>query len=339
MFRFGRKTEEAIGLDIGTSSIKIAAIKAVGESNILTGYNIKKIPYVTNHQIDLKDYIAQTFEEIDMHPAEVNLGVSGAGVIVRSVDFPKMNREQLGNALNFEAEKYIPFNIDEVVMDFVIMGDNAEGTKMNVLLAAVKRDLVDSRVKLMERLGISINIMDVDSLASFNAFQMSNQENNAENAFFHFGYSQTEVLISVGKWPAFIRQIQIGGKDIYAAVSKELDAPPDKAEAMMAEPGMGKEKERIIKASAPVLEDIIRETQLSLGYFENRYNKSVADIYCSGGMVSNEFFMNYLSEKTGLVLKKWDPVAGVKLADHILMEDLSRVGAQLTVGVGLALRG
>lgn len=337
MITFGQKAEEAVGLDIGSYAIKVVSLKKEGDKNILTAYNIKKIPLEAKES-DTKKLIAETFDEIDLHPEDVNLGFSGPSVIVRFIDLPKMNKEQLASALNFEAEKYIPFNVNEVMMDFIILGDSPEAGKMKVLLAAAKKDLIESRVALMDELGMSIKILDIDSLAAFNAFTAAHPVEDKGSAFFHFGHSQTDVLISVGKDPCFMRQVQIGGRDIDNAISKDLGVPMDKAEELRLN-AEGEERESVDQAAYSILDDIVREMQLSFGYFENRYGASISNVYCSGGMMFQENTIKYLASKTGYELKQWNPVAEMTLADHILKEDIDKVGSQLAVSVGLALRG
>ncbi len=337
MFNFGRKTEETVGLDIGSHSVKVVSLKKEGEKNVLTAYNVKRVPPDAKSS-DTKRLVSETLDEIDLHPEEVNLGFSGPSVIVRFIEFPKMNKEQLGNALSFEAEKYMPFSINEVVMDFIILGDAHETGKMRVLLAAAKKDLVESRVQLMEELGISINILDIDALAVFNAFSVSHEVGDKSNAFFHFGHSETDVLVTVGQTPCFMRQIQIGGKDIDAAISKDLGVSPEKASEMLKESDE-ETKRKVVQSTDMILEDVVREMQLSFGYYENRYNARVENVYCSGGMVFQEGILQNLASKTGYEMKKWDPMKGTQLADHILREDVDKVGMQLAVSVGLALRG
>ncbi len=337
MITFGQKIEETVGLDIGNYAIKVVSLRKEGDKNILTAYNIKNIPFGSK-ETDIKKLIAETFDEIDIHPEDVNLGFSGPSVIVRFIDLPKMNKDQLASALTFEAEKYIPFNVNEVVMDFIMLGDSTEMGKMKVLLAAAKKDLVESRVALMDELGMSINILDIDSLAAFNAFTIAHSVEDTGSAFFHFGHSQTDVLISVGKSPCFMRQVQIGGRDIDNAISKDMGVPMDKAEELRLK-AEGEERERVDQSASSILDDIVREMQLSFGYFENRYGTSISNVYCSGGMMFQENTIKYLASKTGYELKRWNPVKGMNLADHISKEDIDKVGAQLAVSVGLALRG
>ena len=160
MFKIGKGIQESVGLDIGTYSVKVVSLKKENGVNLLTGYNVKQIP-IGAKTSDIEQAVKETLEEIDLQPADVNLSISGPNVIVRFVDLPKMNKDQLESALSFEAEKYIPFNINEVVMDSIILGDAEESGQMRVLLSAAKRDLIESRVNLMDKMGIIVNVMRI----------------------------------------------------------------------------------------------------------------------------------------------------------------------------------
>jgi type IV pilus assembly protein PilM len=336
MIKFGQKLKESVGLDIGTYSIKVVSVKKEKEGNILTGYNIKKIPPDAKSS-DTERLVQEAFEEIDLHPSEVNLAISGPNVIVRFVDLPRMNKDQLENALSYEAEKYIPFNINEVVMDSLILGDAEETGQMRVLIAAAKRDLVESRVSLLEKMGIDVGVMDIVSFAVFNAFLASTQAEDKGNAFFDFGHSESNVLISIGSQPCFMRQIQIGGKDIAKAISKDIGVPIEKAEELKLNTDeVG--RERVRQSSFTVLEEIMREMQLSFGYFENRYNTPVSNLYCSGGMFFLEGVMEYFETKSGLKVEKWNPAKGLTVSENLSFEVVDSVSPQLAVSIGLALR-
>lgn len=332
------KSEESIGLDIGSYSIKVISLGKVSGENTLSAYNVKKIP-TGKKTIKTKDLVQEAFSEVDLKPEEVNLSISGPDVIVRFVNLPKMNKEQLLSALAFEAEKYIPFNISEVVLDPIILGDAPEGGQMKVLLAAAKREPIEGMVKMIEGLDMTVSTIDINPCAVFNAFTESNPpEENKGIAFLDLGHSHTDTLIAIGEEPAFMREIRIGGKDITDAISRNLSCPPEKAEEFKM--GLGKgDAELVEQTTKQILDDLIKEVQLSFGYFENRYNEEISDVYCSGGMISQAGVTDYLSERLGIKVKVWNPVGKIKIAENLSKEDIDSVASQLAVSIGLALRG
>jgi len=338
MFKFGKTPEESVGLDIGTYSIKAASIKKEAGENVLTAYNFKKIPPEAGNS-EIEKYIEETLSEIDIHPEMLNLSISGPEVIVRFVNFPQMTREQMESALVFEAEKYIPFNVNEVVLDFAILGKASEPGQMRVLLAAAKRELLDGLLKTVSKLGMSIHILDIDPLAMFNAFiEFNSLPEDKGSAFLDLGHSQTDILISIGKNPYFMRQVQIGGKDVTSSIARALSVSPERAEECKLNTAE-EDKEAVARAAGSVLDDLVKEIQLSFGYFENRYNRNVGQIFCSGGLTGMEGLIEHLSKKLGIQAKSWNPAEGLRMSEMLSRQDINSIASQLPVCIGLALRG
>lgn len=328
-----------IGLDIGSYSIKIASLARSKGEKILTAYNIKKIPPGENSS-KLAGHIREVLDEVDLHPDSVNMAISGPDVIVRFITLPKMNRDQLKDALVFEAEKYIPFNINEVVLDFIILADAPEAGQMRVLLAAAKREPVEGIIKMAEGAGISLNVMDIGSFAMFNAFMEANPTLEEKgNAFLDFGHSQTNVLVAIGTLPCFMRQVQIGGKDIGSsakAAPVPEESPAEKTGVLIGGPSDAGDRGTQVDTAS--LDELVKEIRLSFGYFENRHNRAVEGIYCSGGMTYNVKAIEYLSARIGIQVKKWDPIKGMKISEDLSKEDIDSVSSQFAVSIGLALR-
>ncbi|MFH1799007.1 MAG: type IV pilus assembly protein PilM [Candidatus Omnitrophota bacterium] len=333
---------ESVGLDIGSYSVKVTSIeKQKNEKNKLTTYNVKKIPF-DSKDFNLESCIHQTLSEVGLCPETLNLAVSGPDVIVRFINLPKMTRDQLGNALVFEAEKHIPFNINEVVLDSLILGDAGEEGQMRVLLAAAKRETITPIISTIKKLGIVVNVMDTNPLAMFNAFTTTQPKVEREGyVLFDFGYAQTDMLISAGDLPCFMREIPIGSKNITEAICQELNVSKVKAEEYKR--GLieraGEESEKVKQITRSILDELVEEIQLSFGYFENRHDMKISHNYCAGGMIYQDGVVEYISEKIGTQMEKWDPTRGIELAENISREDIDSVSSELAVSIGLALRG
>ncbi|MDP8258005.1 MAG: type IV pilus assembly protein PilM [Candidatus Aadella gelida] len=328
---------DTVGLDIGSYSVKLVSLGKRPDEETLRAYNIKKIPPKSDIS-QIKDIVKESLKEVSLFPDEVNLSLSGPDVIVRFINLPKMKKDQLENALVYEAEKYIPFNVNEVILDSIILGDAQENGQMKVLLAAAKREFVDSQINMLKEIGIKIRVMDIASFAAFNAFSWSHELPDEEvSAFINIGHSQTDVLVFFGGNPCFMRQIQVGGKKIADMISKELSIAEEDVEEYIMDQKEGSEED-IKRVMGHVTKELVKELHLSFGYFENRYNKRVDKIYCTGGIVSQKNVIELFREEIGLDIKKWDPIGQIKLADTISEDDISSVSSQLAVAIGLALR-
>lgn len=340
MIQFRSKKKETVGLDIGAHSVKMVSLEKSSEANTVKAYNIKDIPFGAE-TAEKRILIEEVFSELDIHPETVNLSISGADVIVRFITLPKMTKEQLEGALVFEAEKYIPFNINEVVIDSVILGDASDPGQMNVLLAAAKREAVESLLRMVSNLGMSVDIIDTNHFAMFNAFIKSKQSLRGKGTvLLDFGHTETQVLIAVGDIPCFTRQVQIGGRDMIKAMCENLSILPKEFEKYKMAVGNDEEKNaNMIQAAEKVLDDLITEIQLSFGYFENRHEEAISDIYCSGGMVYQKGFLELLNKKLGVPVKTWNALDSMKISENLSIQDINSVSSRLVVCIGLALRG
>jgi len=337
MMKSSDKGGEVAGLDIGTYSIKVAVLKNILGVKTLTVLSEKKI----SPESDLNEktnIIKKMFEELNFRPREVNLSISGPGVVVRFVNFPKMSRQELENALVYETEKYIPFNINEVVTDFVISEGVSETGQMRVILAAAKKNSIEDLIKVCGDLGLTIGIIDTDPFAVFNAFWEGKPSLEEKTyALINFGHSRSDLLVSTGKEPSFIRQIQFAGKNIAEAISRDLSIRPEEAEKYKLDP-VSEESERVLRSTCSVLDDLVKEIQLSFSYFENRQGKNISEVYCSGGMIEQEGVFEYLNKNLKVQMKKWNPMENLAIAEHLSPEYVSSAASRFAVCAGLALR-
>jgi type IV pilus assembly protein PilM len=332
------KENGAVGVDIGSYSVKVSVVGGSAEGPVLEAYNVKNIT-PSGSKPDLGKEVKEALNEIDVLPESVNLSVFGPDVIVRFINLPKMTKEQLDAALIFEAEKYIPFNVREVVLDSVVINDSQEDGQMKVLLAAAKRTPIEAIVRVFGDMGMHVNFIDITAFAGFNAF-MATEGSSLKNgiALLDIGHSQTSLLISVDGSPFFVRQIHIGGRDIDAMLARTLSVTAEKASEYKR--GIGDfDKETVAGCVKKVLDGMIREIQLSFGYFAGTCNSSIDGIYCSGGMIYSPGVIEYITEKMGMKVEKWDPVRGMKVSESVSRVDLDSVSSCLPVSIGLAIRG
>ena len=166
------KEKFSAGLDIGAHSIKLVILKSHKDGAELCGFNIEPA------ELDVAPVLKKLTESNNIK--SVNISVSGSGTLIRYINFPKMQEAELKQALKFEAQKHIPFSINEVDIDACILRDNLPDNKMLILLAAVKKEFISKRMKVIEEAGLKLNIIDVDSAALVNAFNFNFPEYKTE---------------------------------------------------------------------------------------------------------------------------------------------------------------
>ncbi len=324
----------SIGLNIGVSTIKLAKLK-FGQDNIeLTGYAIEPC------SIDSEDILKKLIQSQGIK--SVNISLSGQQAIIRYVELLRMTPTELKQALKFEAPKHIPFPISEVNIDGCIIKDNLPDNKMRVLIAAVKKDSLDQKIRQMRQLGIDVSLVEIDSISLINAFNFSYQDDvdvkNKAVGLINIGSATSNLNILEAGVPMLSRDIQIGGNHFTQRISDALGTDFKSAEAMKMSADKA-QREKVSSAVESVLAKLSQEIRTSFDYYESRSVSSVEKIFISGGATLYEGFKDMLGGFLGLTVENWDPFKKVTIAPNLDAAKVRAVGSQLAVAIGLALRG
>ncbi|MGE5752335.1 MAG: type IV pilus biogenesis protein PilM, partial [Deltaproteobacteria bacterium] len=171
-------SKELIGLDIGSSSIKLAHIKASGSDYSVKKFGVFPLPPDAIVDGSIMDHasviegVKSALRELKVREKEVAISLSGHSVIIKKVVLPTTTPEELEESIQWEVEQYIPFDIKDVKIDFQLIGPLKEDpSKMDVLLVAVKTDLVNDYISVVKDSGLSPAVVDIDSIAAGNAFE------------------------------------------------------------------------------------------------------------------------------------------------------------------------
>ncbi|MBI3272772.1 MAG: pilus assembly protein PilM [Planctomycetes bacterium] len=310
----------------------------------------------------LRDALRELVGRGGFHTRRTVTAVSGRAVIVRYITMPTMTDEELRNAVRYEAGKYIPFEVEDVILDCQRldeegiaapavaspgsgMGSTAatKTDEMRVLLVAVKRSFIDDHVALLEEIGLVPSIVDVDSFALGNAFELQNVLRPGSHpvdrtvALVDIGSYKTNINILVGLASYFTREIYVAGSDFTEAIGKRLTIDPSQAEAVKRNPGPRTEEVRETVAS--VLDDLCHEIFLSFDYFKTQFDREVDEIYLSGGgsllLGLDETFQRTFGKQP----VRWDPTEALTVrADRMNPADLRSMAPLLAVPIGLASR-
>jgi len=327
-----KKTSSNIGLDIGTSTVKLVELKFLKDTVELARFNLEPM------QADLNSQLKRIV------PSQaINISVSGVSTVIRYIDFPRMNEVELKQALKFEAQKYIPFPINEVNLDSHILKKGLSDSKMLVLVAAVKKDFINQRLKLIQEAGIKANIIDLDSLALVNAFNFSYSEEERKDlknkavALLNIGASMSNLNILENGLPVLSRDIYIAGNNITQKIQDIFSIDVKSAEELKL--NIDKERmDKVVTAAESVLSDLAKELRVSFDYYESQSSSSVARILLSGGGSRFSGLKDMLANLLGIEVESWDPFKQIGIAGNIDSERVKALSGQLAVAVGLALR-
>lgn len=331
------RTRRLIGLDIGSNCVKAVELTQTGSEVVLTGYGQAEMVSEGSRA----DAVVQACR--GFHTKRTVSSVSGKSVIVRFLDMARTTDENLMNVIRVEADKYIPFDVEEVVLDAQRMPDGGEGQQMRVLLCAVKRSLIDEHVGLLQGVGLQPDVIDVDSFALGNAYEMRSrystqvEEGEKTVALVDVGANKTNVNILRGNVSFFIREIYLGGDDLTSSISKRLGIELHSAENLKREPGENADQLR--EAVMSSIEDLGNEIHLSLDYFENQFDKSVDEVFLSGGASRLKLLGEAFEKIFEKRVRAWDPVENLKIEEGAV--DALKIrenSSQIAICVGLAAR-
>lgn len=328
------KEKFSVGLDIGSRHIKMVKLQFSGADAKLCAFDM------ADSSLDPAEALKKMKQ---LHELEsVNISFCGSATVIRYVNFPRMNTQELKQALRFEAQKHIPFSLQEVSLDAAILKDNLADNKMLVLLAAVKKEFMQQRLKPLEAAGLKVGLIDLDSLALMNAFNFNYPKvdlPDGHKAFglLNIGSSLSSINIIDDEIPRFSRDIHIGGGNFTKKLMDIFGVDFESAQKLMRNPDA--EKQGKIKASAEsVLTNLAAEIRTSFDYYESQNTSSVTKIFLSGGSSRLDGLKDILANSLGIAVDYWDPFKKISLADKVDAQKLNLVSSQLNVAAGLALR-
>ncbi len=327
------KEKFTIGLDCGTASVKYVKLRFFKDTVELCGAGCEA------SALDLVPVIRKLIPSQDT--SQLAISVSPPGAIIRYVSFPRMDKEELSQALKFEAQKYIPFAISDVTLDSWILNADLPDNKMLVLMAAVKKEYLNGRLKLCESAGLKVHIVDIDSLALMNVFSSTYAQNEEMKgkavALLNIGSSFSNLNIIDQLNPRLSRDIPIAGSAFTQKIAEVSGVEFKAAEETKRSLSDNKDDE-IMRALEPVLANLSREVRVSFDYYESQNASSVTKILLSGGGSRLAGLKETLNGILSIEVAHWNPLEGLSASGDVDKEKVSQQSRELLVAYGLALR-
>ena len=347
-----KKKSSTISVDVGSSLIKVIEIDRSEKIPKIVHFGISKLlpeAIVEDEIMDRNlviDSIAECVQQAGITGKDVVTAVSGRSVIVKKIVMDKMSADDAAEAIFWEAEQHVPFDIDDVCLDFQILDGDIGANQMEVLLVAAKKDMVTDYTELIRDAGLKPTVIDVDSFAVQNSYEenYSASEENPDEVIglLNIGSDVTNINIIQNNNPHFTRDISVGTNSFIEKLQKEIGLDYEGAQRVI-RGDLGEINENEIK-------EIFRKkaADLSLGIERSiSFLKAAGDadkidkIILSGGGARIPFLKEILSEKHDIEFSIHDPLACVEYEEGVFEEygeDLEAMAPLLTVGIGLALR-
>ncbi len=345
---FGSR-KDIVGIDVGTSSVKLVQLKAVKGGYRLLNLGIAQLPpeaIVDNTVMDsvaVVDSIRGLVENQRVRTKNVVTSVSGHSVIIRKISLPVMTEAEVEASIEWEAEQFIPFEISEVNLDFQIVGpDPKDPAQMSVLLVAAKKDFVNEGLTVFHECGLNPVILDIDSFAVENAFLANyDLEEGDVVALINLGANTLNVNVIKEGISVFTRDIQTGGNMFNEEIQKRLGVDGEQAEQakLGGDPGdmdMGV----LAEVMSDCAETLAQEVQRSLDYFSaTSADDKVTRVYISGGVSKTVGIDKVFEQRLGVPVEIMDPLRRITVSEDLFDPAyVEAVGPLFAVGVGLAMR-
>ena len=333
----------SVGLDIGSGYLKVVQLRETKNGYELELFDMLPLPpelIVDGSIIDslrLVESLKELSKKAKIKTKEVVISIAGhSSVIIKRVSLPDMTEDELAESIKFEAEQYIPFDIEDVNLDFQILGPKEEPGQMDVILVAVKKDIINEYLAVVKEAGFNCQIIDVNSFALENTYEINYEIEPGKNvALVNIGTSTINMNILKGGISVFTRDSAVGSNLHTEVLQREFNLTYEVAERLKrGEPVENVAPQDAFSVMELASEEIIAEVNRSLEYFHEEIN----EIVLSGGCALIKDFPKLLAEKIGVETKILQPFKNIKIPkkfDLAYIEEMSPIAA---VAAGLALR-
>jgi type IV pilus assembly protein PilM len=350
-FSLFNKSRSVVGLDIGSSAVKAVELKASGKGFRVAAYASEPVPpdsIVDGAIIDgaaVAESIRRVFKSKAFKTKEVAASLSGNAVIVKKITLPVMTAAELDESIYWEAEQYIPFDIQDVNLDYQILdaggGPESKGT-MEVLLVAAKKEKIADYTGVIAQAGRTPVVVDVDAFALQNAYELNyGFEPNSVIVLLNAGASAININIITNAQSVFTRDISLGGNAYTEAVQRELNLPFESAELLKkGAPVDGATFEDVLPVLRAMTENVLLEVQKTFDFFKATASTDhMTRIMLSGGAARVEGFAEALQERFSTPVEMFDPFRKVTLDAKKFSADIREsIAPTAAVAIGLAVR-
>ena len=338
-------------LNLGSQSIELAEFRTQPQGELtLCGYRSRELladsTTAVTRQTQVVAALREMLGELHIKGGNVNYTVAEELIFTRFVKLPPLDEEKIEQIVSFEAQQNVPFPIDEVVWDYQLVGGGA-GEPIQVILVAIKLDLLDEINRAVEETGLRTSIVDLATMALYNAFRYNYSDLGGCSLLIDIGARTTNLLfIEPGK--IFTRSVPIGGGSVTSAIAKEFNEPFAAAEFRKKRDGStslagaelpGGEVARVSKIVRSTMTRLHAEVMRSISHYcTQQQGKAPERIFLSGGGATTLRLQEFFHEKLQLPIELFNSLRNVTVAESAGAEDIARSAHLLGEPVGLALR-
>ncbi|MBN8550144.1 MAG: type IV pilus assembly protein PilM [Deltaproteobacteria bacterium] len=349
-----RRSESLISIDIGSSAVKMLELDTSGDRPKLLNIGIAPIvgEIFSNNTITKGEKIAEQItallEANSVGDKRVCTAIPGPSVFTKKIKMAKMDPAELASNVQFEAGNFIPHNIEAVHLDYHVIGE-AGKNQLDVLVVAVKNEILDSFLECFSYAGLEVAVADVDCFAVQNMFELGYPELTSKTvALVNIGARYASINICKNGQSLFTGDVPVGGKLFTDAIIEVMGVPADQAEALKRKKKTAGSSTAQNDAIAGAVQDILdrnieyvaSELNRQLSFFWNASGaeEQIDSIMLTGGGSLMAGLADELSEKTGISCSILDPLRGIEKGDGFDAAYLQEIAPLMSVAVGMGIR-
>lgn len=342
------KSKKVIGLDIGTSSIKLAEMDFSGKGATLLSFGFAPTPpnsVAGGEIVDIGSVgvtIQSLLGEIKSKRKSVATAMWGTAVIVKKITIPRMDPKLIADQIRFEAEQYIPFDINNISLAHHILKQSSSPDAMDVLLIAAQNELVAQYTQVVEIAGVSCGVLDVSGFALANAFELNYGKIPGQAVgLLNFGASITNFVVLLDGEVIFCRDIPVGGANYTNEIHKAMGVTIAEAESLkLSSMSRADVPDEVHSVMSSTNEAVTEEIRSSLDFLSATTNGLVLNqCFYTGGSSSTSGLIETISRVTNMHMEPFDPFLKVKAnPKKFSPEYLSQISSFAAVVTGLAIR-
>lgn len=346
---FRRKTPPVLGIDISSTSIKLLELSRSGDRYTVESYGVQPMPpnSVVEKNITEVDAVAQTLKDVVVRSKtkvrDVAVAVAGSAVITKIIDMTAgLSDDAMEAQISVEADQYIPYPLDEVALDFEILGPSDRGpNQVEVLISACRRENVDTRVEVIEAAELTPRVVDVEVYAMERAFGLvSSQIDLGDDytvAIVDMGSTMTTLSVLNNGRTIYTREQLFGGRQLTEEIQRRYGLTVQEAGLAKKEGGLPEDYEQ--EVLEPFREAVIQQVTRSLQFFfsSTQYN-DVDHVVLAGGVAALTGLAEAVEEKLGTPTTVANPLKGMTVSSRVNATALANDAPALMIACGLAMR-
>jgi type IV pilus assembly protein PilM len=346
---FKRKSKQVIGLDISSTSVKLVELSTNGDGYQVESFAIKPLPKgaVVEKNINDVDAVAETIRQVisqaKSKSKEAAVAVAGSAVITKIINMPAgLSDDALESQITIDADQYIPFPLDEVAIDFEVLGqEDEESDQMQVLLAACRRENIELRTEVLELSGLVPKVVDIEAYAieRISPFIVGDWEIEDEQlvAIIDVGATVTTLSVLQSGQTIYTREQLFGGNNLTEEIQRRYGLSQAEAELAKTQGGLPDDYEA--EVLGPFKDTVLQQVTRSLQFFYSSGNHHQVDhIVLAGGVSNIEGLAPLVQQHLDILVSVANPFVNMSTSSQVNESALSVAAPGLIVAAGLAMR-